>query len=452
MTDPTHWLVRRPNVVVLGGGFGGLAVVQTLRRAPVHVTLVDKHNHQAFQPLLYQVATAGLEAPDVGFPLRTLLRRQRNTDVLMAEVESIDPASRTVRFVNGNTLGYDYLVVATGAEPNYFGHPEWSAHATGLKSIADAMEIRARVLMAFERAEDEHDPEARRADLSFVVVGGGPTGVELAGAIAELARHSLRRDFRHIDPTRATVLLLESGPAVLPSYPPDLQQKARAQLESLGVEVRTGTPVERIDEEGVLAGGNRIIARTVLWAAGVRGTSIARTLGVPLDRHGRVRVTPMLLVPGLQNVFVIGDLAALEQDGAPVPGVSPAAMQEGRFVAHAIVADVAGNRVRPFRYWNKGELATIGRSKAVGALPGRVHLSGFVAWLAYASVHLYYLMGIANRVRVFASWVWSFLTYGRGARLLPGGPPRKPDALAPARASAPPREASPDGHGAPQLH
>jgi len=425
MMDESRTPARRPHVVVLGGGFGGLAAVQALKRVSVQVTLVDKNNHQLFQPLLYQVATAGLEAPNIGFPLRRILRGQANADVLMAEAESIDPTSRTVRLTNGTTIAYDYLIVATGAEPDYFGHAEWGAHATGLKSLFDAMTIRTRVLMAFERAEDEQDADRQRAELSFVVVGGGPTGVELAGAIAELARHSLRRDFRHIDPTRAKVLLVEGGPAILPSYPADLQQKALKQLASLGVEVRTHVTVEDIDENGVLAGGARIVARTVLWAAGVRGTSLVRSLGVPVDRHGRVSVTPTLRAPGLPEVFVIGDLTALEQDGELVPGVSPAAMQEGRFAAHAIAADLASKPVQPFRYWNKGELATIGRSRAVGILPGGVKLSGFVAWLAYASVHLYYLLGAANRIRVFSSWVWSFLTYGRGARLIPRALPEE---------------------------
>lgn len=437
MTAQSGSPVRRPHVVILGGGFGGLAAAQALKHVPVRVTVVDKNNHHVFQPLLYQVATAGLEAPKVGFPLRTLLRGQANTDVLMTQAQSIQPASRSVRLADGNTLAYDYLIVATGAQPNYFGHDEWTAHASGLKSLADAMVIRARVLMAFERAEDERDPDAQGAELSFVVVGGGATGVELAGALVELARRSLRRDFRHIDPTKAKVVLLEGGPSILPSYPADLQQKALAQLTSLGVEIRTRSRVEHIDENGVVAGGARIGARTVLWAAGVRGTSIAHSLGVPVDSQGRVAVTPTLHAPGLPDVFVIGDLAALEQDGTLVPGVSPAAMQEGRFVAHAIAAELAGEPVKPFRYWNKGELATIGRSKAVATLPGGVRLSGFVAWILYAGVHLYYLVGRANRLRVLSSWVWSFLTYGRGARLIPAAAGACVPTISEAAASAP---------------
>jgi len=413
-----------PRVLILGGGFGGLVAAHALRRARVRVTLVDRQNHHVFQPLLYQVATAGLEAPDIGYPLRSALRRQRNADVLMADAERIEPATRTVHFANGNSLGYDYLIVCTGAESSYFGHPEWQADAPGLKSIDDAMAIRARVLIAFERAEQEDDPDVRRALLDFVVVGGGPTGVELAGAICELARHALKRDFRHIDPTQARVLLVEAGPAILPSYPGDLQRKAVAQLEHLGVAVRTSTRVEAIDEHGLVFDGERIAARTVLWAAGVAGTPIARSLGVTLDRHGRVPVSSTLHPEGLHDVFVVGDLAALVQDGHPVPGVAPAAIQEGDYAARAIVRALDGKPIEPFRYRNKGELATIGRSAAVATFPGNIKLSGFFAWLCYLMVHLVYLAGLSARVKVFASWVWSFFTYGRGARLITN-PPRE---------------------------
>jgi NADH dehydrogenase len=337
----------------------------------------------------------------------------------MAEAESIHPSSQTVGLTDGNALAYDYLIVATGAQTDYLGHAEWSTHAPGLKNLADAMAMRFRVLSAFERAEEEHDPDAQRADLTFVVVGGGPTGVELAGAIAELARHSLRGDFRHIDPASAKVVLVDAGNAILSAYPAALQKKALDQLATLGVEVRLNCSVQNVDEDGVLVEGKRIRARTVLWAAGVCGTPLARSLGTPVDGHGRVPVTPTLRAPGLPNVFVIGDSAALEQDGKPVPGVAPAAMQEGRFAARAITADVAGKTVKPFRYVNRGELATIGRSKAVGALPSGLKLSGFIAWITYATVHLYYLLGAVNRLGVFSSWVWSFLTYGRRARLIP---------------------------------
>jgi NADH dehydrogenase len=450
MTAQTRAVSSRPHVVVLGGGFGGLAAVLALKHARVRVTLIDRNDHQVFQPLLYKVAISGLEMSDVGFPLRTILSRQANVDVLMNEAESIDPSSRTVGLADGNTLSYDYLIVATGAQTDYFGHAEWSAHAPGLKNLADAMAIRFRVLSAFERAEEEHDPDTQRADLTFVVVGGGPTGVELAGAIAELAR--LRCDFRHIDPASAKVLIVDAGPAILPTYPAVLQKKALDQLASLGVEVRMHCPVEGVDEGGVLVGGKRIAARTVLWAAGVCGTPLARSLGMPVDRHGRVPVTPTLRAPGLPNVFVIGDLAALEQDGKPVPGVAPAAMQEGRFAARAIAADLVGKPVRPFRYVNKGEFATIGRSKAVGTLAGGVQLSGFAAWITYATVHLYYLPGAVNRARVFSSWVWSFMTYGRGARLVQRAWPEA-RAQAPAAKSSPPSAAPVAEHTAgAQLH
>jgi NADH dehydrogenase len=323
-----------------------------------------------------------------------------------------------VSFTDGSKVTYDYLVVATGAQSDYFGHAEWSTLAPSLKTLADAMAMRSRVLGAFERAEEERDPDKQRAHLTFIVVGGGPTGVELAAAIAELARHSLRGDFRHIDPASAKVLLLDAGKAILASYAPALQEKALEQLASLGVEVRTQCSVEGIDEDGVFLEGKRIAARTILWAAGVRATPLARSIGVPLDHHGRVSVTPTLRAPGLPSVFVIGDLAALELDGKPVPGVAPAAMQEGRFAGRAIAADIAGNTVEPFHYVNRGELTTVGRSMAVAALPGGLQLSGFVAWIICATVHLYYLLGAVNRVRVFSSWVWSFVTYGRRARLI----------------------------------
>jgi NADH dehydrogenase len=408
-----------PRVVILGGGFGGLAAAKALRHAPVRVTLVDRQNHHVFQPLLYQAATAELEMPEIAYPFRSILRRHTNTEVLMAEAETIDASAQTVTLSGGKSLGYDYLIVATGAQSSYFGHPEWGVHAPGLKSLRDAIEIRYRVLIAFERAEQEDDPDEQRAQLSFVVVGGGPTGVELAGAIAELARHALNRDYHRIDPARARVLLLEAGPSILPTYPQALQQKAVAQLVRLGVEVRTSARVRSVDEHGVLVENEPIPARTVLWAAGMIATPVVRSLGVPLDRHGLVEVSPTLNPPGRPNVFVIGDLAALVQDGRPVPGVAPAAIQEGRYAAQAIVDRLRGKPVRPFRYWNKGELATIGRAKAVALLPGHVRLSGFLAWIVYSTVHLFYLVGHRSRIRVFWNWVWSYLTYARGARLIP---------------------------------
>jgi NADH dehydrogenase len=408
----------RARVVIIGGGFGGLAAGRALKRAAVEVTLVDRKNHHVFQPLLYEVATAALEAIDVGYPLRSVFRRQKNADVLMSEVVDIDVVEQTVQLASGDTLEYDYVIVATGAQSSYFGHPEWSQNAPALKNIADALEIRERVLVAFERAEQEHDPDEQRANMTFVVVGGGPTGVELAGAIAELARHALKRDFRYIDPTRSKVMLIEAGPNILPHYPASLQEKAVQQLKGLGVEVHVSSKVREVDKDGVVIGSERVAARTVLWAAGVHGSPIARSLGVELDRHGRVPVTPTLNVAGHSNVFVIGDLAALVQDGHPVPGVAPAAIQEGRFAARAILDQLRGKAIQPFRYWNKGELATIGRSRAVAVLPGDIKLSGFLAWLTYSTVHLFYLIGVSNRIRVFFSWVWSFFTSARGARLI----------------------------------
>ncbi|MCU1277687.1 MAG: dehydrogenase [bacterium] len=415
MTSTTN----QPHVVILGGGFGGLQAARTLKHAPARVTLVDSQNHHTFQPLLYQVATAALESPDVAYPLRSLLRRQKNTDVLMVAAETIDPAARVVRLANGRSLAYDYLILATGALSFYFGHPEYRVWAPTLKTLRDAIEIRYRVLTAFERAEQEPDPAEQRALLTFVVVGGGATGVELAGAVAELARHALKRDFRHIDPTQAKVVLVEGGPHILPTYPPVLQDKAAKQLAKIGVEVRTSALVHTVDEFGAVVGDDRIAARTVLWGAGVVAAPIGRSLGAPVDRHGRVEVDFMLHPRGLANVFVIGDAALLIQDGAPVPGVAPAAIQGGRYAARAILKELRGEQVEPFYYRNKGQLATIGRTRAVAMLPGGLKLSGFLAQLMYLFVHLVYLSGFGTRVRVFLSWIWSYLTWARGARLIP---------------------------------
>jgi NADH dehydrogenase len=410
---------RQPRVVILGGGFGGLHAARALKHAPVQVTIVDRNNHLVFQPLLYQVATAALESPDVAYPLRSLLRRQKNATVIMDAAQSVDVAKSEVHLAGGHTLSYDYLIFAAGAESFYFGHSEYRPYAPGLKSVADALEVRYRVLTAFERAEQESDPVAQRELLTFVVVGGGPTGVELAGALADLSRHALKRDFRHIDPTQARVILVEGGPHILPTYPPDLQAKAIRQLASLGVDVRTSSAVHGIDERGVSFGTERIDARTVLWGAGTTGTPLARTLGVELDRKGRFPVTATLNVAGLPNVFAIGDAAVVTQDGRPVPGVAPAAIQGGHYAARAIIAQLGGRPTKPFRYWNKGELATIGRSRAVAMLPGNVKLSGFLAQLFYLTVHLLYLSGFGTRVRVFFSWAWSYVTFSRGARLIP---------------------------------
>ncbi|HEY2745708.1 MAG TPA: NAD(P)/FAD-dependent oxidoreductase [Polyangia bacterium] len=417
--------MMRPHVIILGAGFGGLRAVRGLSRMPVAVTLVDRSNHHTFQPLLYQVATAALATTDVAFPLRSLLRRQKNVAVLMAEARAIDAAARLVHFIDGPALPYDYLILATGAEPSYYGHPEYRHNAPGLKSISDAIEMRYRVLVAFERAEQADDPDEQRALMTFVVVGGGPTGVELAGAVAELARHALARDFRRIDPTKARVVLVEGGPTLLASYPPELQASAVKQLVGLGVEVRLRDPVRAVDEAGVTLHGEAIAARTVLWGAGVVATPLGRTLGVPVDGHGRVEVDARLHPPGLPEVFVIGDAATRLQDGAPLPGVAPTAIQGGHYAARAIVAGLRGQTVAPFHYHFKGELSTIGRSRAVARLPRGIELSGFTAWVLYLSVHLFYLIGFRRRVRAFSSWVWSYLTWSRGARLIPDVPPAR---------------------------
>ncbi|WP_437759293.1 NAD(P)/FAD-dependent oxidoreductase [Sorangium sp. So ce1389] len=411
------------HVVILGAGFGGLYAARALRREPVRVTVVDRRNHHTFQPLLYQVATAGLNASDIAAPIRRVLRKQKNTSVLLAEATAIDPAQKKVIFEDGE-LGYDTLVLAAGASHSYFGHDEWATFAPGLKTVEDALEIRRRVLLAFEAAEREPDPARRSAWLTFVVVGAGPTGVELAGALSELARHTLVREFRHINPCRARIILLEGAGQVLPSYVPELGEKARKQLAALNVDVRTGCLVTGIDEEGVSIGDRRIEARTVLWGAGVAASGIARTLGVPLDRAGRVLVQPDLTVPGHEDIYVIGDLASLKQeDGTPVPGVAPAAIQEGRHAARNIARTLRGQPRLPFRYRDRGSMATIGRAAAVADF-GRLKLSGFLAWLAWLVVHVLFLIGFRNRFMVLFSWAVSYLTYERASRLITGETPR----------------------------
>ena len=408
-----------PHVVIVGGGFGGLWATRALASAPVRITLVDRGNHHLFQPLLYQVATAGLSAPDIAAPLRHILRRQRNVTVLMDAVEAVDATEREVRLERGPPLRYDFLLLASGATHAYFGRDEWARHAPGLKTLDDALHIRRRILSAFERAEAEDDPGARRALLTFAIVGGGPTGVELAGTLAEIARHTLKREFRRIDPREARVLLLEAGPRVLSTFPESLSDKARRQLERLGVEVRTGTPVEAIDGDGVLLGGERIAARTVLWAAGVAASPLARSLGVPLDRAGRVPVQPDLSAPGLADVFVAGDLASVQQDGRSVPGVAPAAKQMGNHVAAAIRARLDGRALAPFRYRDYGNLATIGRMAAVVHL-GRLELSGALAWWFWLTAHIFFLIGFRNRIAVMLDWTWAYWSYQRAARIILG--------------------------------
>src|SRR5580698_5883515 len=417
MPDP------QPHVVILGGGFGGLNAARRLARAPVRVTLIDRRNHHLFQPLLYQVATAALNPSDIAVPIRRILRHQKNVEVLLAEARSVDLNAKVVE-LDEDLVSYDYLVVATGARHSYFGHDEWAPFAPGLKSIGDALEVRKRILLAFELAEREADPKLRDAFLTFVIVGGGPTGVELSGALCEIAQHALSRDFRRINPAQARVILLEGSDRVLQSYKPELSQKAREQLEHLGVEVSTGKRVTCVDAEGVGLGAERIEARTVLWAAGVAGSGLGRGLGVPLTREGRVEVAPDLSIVGHKEAFVVGDLAGLKQDGASVPAVAPAAMQEGRHAAYNILRSIAGQPTVAFRYVNKGSLATIGRSAAVADL-GKIRLSGLPAWIAWLGLHLLFLVGFRNRLVVLFEWAWSFLSYDRGARLITGPIRRK---------------------------
>jgi NADH dehydrogenase len=419
--------MSRPHVIIIGGGFAGLYAARALDGVEVRVTLLDRRNHHLFQPLLYQVATAALNPSDIAAPIRSILRRQENVTVILGEASTIDSDGKRVLLSDGSALSYDYVIVGTGATHSYFGHDEWAAAAPGLKTIEDALDIRRRMLYAFEAAEREADPERRRAWLTFCVVGGGPTGVELAGALAEVSRHTLARDFRHIDPTQARVLLLEGSSTILSAYPAPLQAKAIAQLERLGAAVRLNAKVTHIDGDGVELGDEKIASRTVLWAAGVQASPLARSLGAPLDRAGRVLVTPQLTVPGHDEIFVVGDLAALTQDGKLVPGVAPAAMQEGRHAAQEIARAIAGQPRRPFRYWDKGSLATIGRSSAVADF-GKLQLSGFIAWAAWLFIHILYLIGFRNRVLVMVEWAWAYVTYQRGARLITGGAPVEDEA------------------------
>jgi NADH:quinone reductase (non-electrogenic) len=413
---------QRPEVVIVGGGFGGLYTARALRRAPVHVTIVDRRNHHLFQPLLYQVATAALNPADIAAPIRSVFRGWSNVSVLLAEAVAVDLQTKTLVLADG-TLPYDYLVLATGATHSYFGHEEWAPFAPGLKSIEDALEIRRRVLLAYEMAERERDPERRGEWLTFVIIGGGPTGVELAGALAEISRQALSREFQHIDPSHARIILIEGVARMLPSYPENLSAKAQQQLERLGVDVRTGARVTGIDATGVTLGHERIPARTIVWAAGVAASPLAASVGAARDRAGRVRVDPTLAVPGHDDVFVIGDLAAVEQDGHLVPGVAPAAIQMGRHVARQIRRALAGQPRQAFRYRDKGSFATIGRGKAVGEVVGGVKLSGFLAWVAWLGIHIFFLIGFRNRALVLFQWAYSYVTFRRGARLITGAPP-----------------------------
>jgi NADH dehydrogenase len=409
-----------PHVVIVGGGFAGLWATRALASAPVRITLLDRGNHHLFQPLLYQVATAGLSAPDIAAPLRHILRGQRNATVLMGEATAIDKDARRVSLANGDALAYDALMVCTGATHAYFGHDEWAPHAPGLKTLDDALAIRRRVLTAFERAEAERDPMRRAALLTFAVVGGGPTGVELAGTLAEIARHTLRKEFRNIDPGNARVMLLEAGPRVLATFPDVLSAKAAKQLARLGVEVRTGVPVSSIDAQGFVLGDERVEANTVLWAAGVAASPLARSLGVPLDRAGRVSVEPDLTLPGHPEIFIAGDLATVKWGERLVPGVAPAAKQMGSHVARVLRARFANKPAPPpFGYKDYGNLATIGRRAAVVDLHGW-HFSGYFAWVFWLVAHVFFLIGFRNRVVVLLDWAMAYWTYQRNARIVLG--------------------------------
>lgn len=410
---------ERPHIVIVGGGFGGIAVARALGAAPVRITLLDRRNHHLFQPLLYQVAMAGLSPADISAPIRAVLSAQENAEVLLAEVTQVDLQGRVVH-TDAGPEPYDYLVLAAGARTSYFGHPEWEKHAPGLKDLEDAIDIRHRVLLAFEAAERARDPAERERLLTFVIIGGGPTGVELAGALAELSRTVLAQDFRNIDPASARVVLVDGGDRVLATFSPELSAAAGAQLARLGVTVRGGRRVEAVDADGVVVGGERIAAGTVLWAAGVAGSPLAQVLGVPLDRAGRVIIEPDCTLPGHPEAFCIGDMAlCLDAAGAPLPGVAPVAMQQGRYVAEVIRDAVAGMPLapEPFRYRDKGTMATIGRSAAVAQV-GRLELTGFAAWFAWLAIHILFLIDFRNRAVVIFNWVWSYFTYKRGARLI----------------------------------
>ena len=408
-----------PHIVIIGGGFAGLNTARGLKDVDAEITVVDRHNYHLFQPLLYQVATAGLNPSDIAAPIRGILRKQKNARVILGDAIAVDLNRKVVQLADGE-LAYDFLVIATGATHSYFGHGEWEKHAPGLKTIDDALEIRRRVLLAFEAAERETDPERQAAFLTFAIIGAGPTGAELAGALSEIARQTMVRDFRRINSSSARVVLIEGKDRVLPTYPPDLSEKARKQLVDLGVEVITGALVSEVNDREVRIGERVIPARTILWGAGVQASPLAKSLGAPLDRAGRVLVEPDLTVPGHKDVFVLGDLAAVEQyDGSFVPGVAPAAIQEGQHTALNLERAVAGQPLRAFRYKDKGSLATLGRAAAVADF-GKFKLSGFLAWFAWLAIHIFFLIGFRNRFLVITQWAWAYLTYQRGARLITG--------------------------------
>jgi NADH dehydrogenase len=408
---------KLPRVVIVGGGFGGLEAAKKLACDKVHLVVIDRTNYHLFQPLLYQVATAALSPADIAAPIRAILHKCRNVEVILAEVQSVDVNTRVVHAGDLN-VPYDYLILATGARHSYFGHPEWESLAPGLKSLEDAVEIRRRILMAFEFAEKISDPAARAAAMTFVVIGGGPTGVEMAGAIAEIARHTLTRDFRHIDPSSARVVLIEGEPQVLAAFPEDLRASAMKQLQELGVEIRTGVHATDLTEAGLKAGEEFLPCRVKIWAAGNNASFVGKSLGVPVDRVGRVIVQDDLTIPGHPEVQVIGDLAnCVGKDGKPLPGVSPVAMQQGRHAARNILAMIEDRKPQRFWYFDKGSMATIGRNKAVADLH-LLHLSGLPAWVAWLLVHILFLVGFRNRIVVLFQWAWAYLTFNKGARLI----------------------------------
>jgi NADH dehydrogenase len=406
-----------PHVVILGGGFGGLYAAKGLAKAPVRVTLIDRRNHHVFQPLLYQVATAALSEGDIAAPIRHVLRAQANTTVLLAEATAVDPMRRVVSLSDGEEISYDTLIVATGATHAYFGHDEWARLAPGLKTIEDALALRSRMLLAFEKAEREGNAERQRRDLTFAIVGGGPTGVELAGAIREIAQRTMTGDFRNFDPASTRVILIDAGDRVLAAYPPDLSQRTRELLEKRGVEVVTNALVTAIDENGLVAGGKRIEAGTIFWAAGVAPSPLGRMLGGPVDRAGRVLVEPDLTVPGHPEIFVLGDLAAMRSDGEWVPGVAQGAIQSGHHAARMVIRRLEGKPTTPFRYKDLGIMATIGRRAAV-AVVGKRHFSGLIAWILWLSIHIVWLIGFRNRIVVLVEWAWAYLTFHGNARVI----------------------------------
>lgn len=415
---PVSSVPRVPHIVIVGGGFGGLKLAKELKRAPVMITLVDKRNHHLFQPLLYQVATAGLSPADIAAPIRAVLKRQENVEVLLGKVTGVDVRRKEV-WVGTRAIPFDYLVLATGSSHSYFGHSEWEAFAPGLKSIHDAVEIREKILSAFERAESEPNPEIRKELLTFAIVGGGPTGVELSGALYELSHISLSRNFRVINPRSTRIILLEAGPRILASFSPESSAKVTQKLEGFGIEVRTNSRVSQVDDEGIVIGGTeRIRARTVLWAAGVAASPAASWVGAESDRAGRAKVQSDLSVQGHPEIFIIGDAATLIQDGKPLPGVAPVALQQGKYLARLIKKEIVGKTERePFHYFDKGNLATVGRAYAIAEFT-KLKVTGFIAWILWLAVHIYYLIGFRNRVSVMLEWAWAYLTYQRGARLI----------------------------------